>query len=80
MIKSMIGAVRTGALIAGVLTLSACADLNHTQQRMLSGAAIGTGVGVVGTVMTGGCVSCGAVIGGVAGAGVGYLHDTKHHK
>jgi hypothetical protein len=78
--NQIVKTARTAALIAGILTLSACADLNHTQQRMLSGAAIGTGVGVVGTVMTGGCVSCGAVIGGVAGAGVGYLHDTKHRK
>jgi len=58
-----------------VLTLGACSDMSRTQQRTLSGAAIGAGVGTVGTVMTGGCVSCGAAIGAGAGAGAGYLYD-----
>lgn len=58
-----------------LLTLGACSDMSRTQQRTLSGAAIGAGVGTVGTVMTGGCVSCGAAIGAGAGAGAGYLYD-----
>ncbi|MFN7113318.1 MAG: hypothetical protein ACK4PK_03060 [Alphaproteobacteria bacterium] len=49
--------------------------MSRTQQRTLSGAGIGAGVGVVGTAVTGGCISCGAVIGGAAGAGAGYLYD-----
>ncbi len=61
--------------VACVLTLGACSDMSRTQQRTLSGAAIGAGVGTVGTVMTGGCVSCGAAIGAGAGAGAGYLYD-----
>ena len=36
---------------------------------------MGAGVGVVGTVLTGGCVYCGALIGGAVGAGGGYLYD-----
>ena len=58
-----------------VLALGACSDMSRTQQRTLSGAAIGAGVGTVGTVMTGGCVSCGAAIGAGVGAGTGYVID-----
>ncbi|MGH9809913.1 MAG: hypothetical protein ACRD9W_22135 [Terriglobia bacterium] len=58
-----------------VLSLASCANMNHTQQRVLSGAGIGAGVGAVGTVMTGGCVSCGAAIGAAAGAAGGYIYD-----
>ncbi len=63
------------AAVACVLMLGACSDMSRTQQRTLSGAAIGAGVGTVGTVMTGGCVSCGAAIGAGAGAGAGYIYD-----
>ena len=58
-----------------LLTLGACSDMSRTQQRTLSGAAIGAGVGTVGTAMTGGCVSCGAAIGAGVGAGAGYVID-----
>jgi len=61
-------------LIAG-LALSACSGLNQTEQRVLSGGAIGAGVGAAGTALTGGCVACGAAIGGAVGAGVGYVID-----
>jgi len=48
--------------------------MNDTQQRtsrvVLAGAAIGRGRH---TVMTGGCVACGAAIGGAVGA-AGRLH------
>ncbi|MDP2206794.1 MAG: hypothetical protein Q8K65_10870 [Alphaproteobacteria bacterium] len=58
-----------------LLLLAGCSDMSRTQQRTLSGAGIGAGVGVVGTAVTGGCISCGALIGGAAGAGAGYLYD-----
>ena len=58
--------------------LAGCSDMSRTQQRVLSGAAIGTGVGAVGTVMTGGCVSCGAAVGAAAGAAGGYVYDQTH--
>lgn len=61
--------------VVAMLTTAACSNMNDTQQRTLSGAAIGTGVGVVGTAVTGGCVWCGAVVGGAVGAGAGYLYD-----
>ncbi|TAL39574.1 MAG: hypothetical protein EPN97_02395 [Alphaproteobacteria bacterium] len=57
------------------LTLASCSGMNTTQQRVLSGGAIGAGAGAVGTAMTGGCVSCGAAIGGAVGAGAGYIYD-----
>ena len=61
-------------LIAG-LGLGACSNMNNTEQRVLSGGAIGASVGAVGTVVTGGCVACGAAIGGAVGAGAGYIYD-----
>ncbi len=62
-------------LLALLITLGACSNMSHTQQRTLSGAAIGTGAGVVGAAATGGCVSCGAAIGAAAGAAGGYIYD-----
>lgn len=66
---------KTLAVCACILSLSACSGMNNTQQRTLSGAGIGAGVGVVGTAMTGGCISCGAAIGAAAGAAGGYIYD-----
>lgn len=69
-------AVLRGALIVLCVTaLSACSNLNNRQQKVLSGAAIGTGVGVVGAAATGGCVGCGAVIGAGVGAVAGAVVD-----
>lgn len=73
MIKMRIFA-RSAALLA-LCAMTACANMNSTQQRVVSGAAIGTAVGAAGTVMTGGCVACGAAIGGAVGAGTGYVLD-----
>lgn len=57
------------------LGLSGCAGMNSTQQRTLSGGAIGAAAGAAGTAITGGCVSCGAALGGAVGAGAGYITD-----
>ncbi|MDX1922065.1 MAG: hypothetical protein SFW65_02910 [Alphaproteobacteria bacterium] len=68
--------IRAMALLVTVLVgLTACSDMNTTQQRTLSGGAIGAGTGAAVTVMTGGCVACGAAIGGAVGAGAGYVYD-----
>jgi osmotically inducible lipoprotein OsmB len=72
--------VPAGILLAGLLALTACDNMNSTQQRMLSGGAAGAAVGAVGTVMTGGCVACGAVIGGAVGTGAGYVIDKMDKK
>jgi osmotically inducible lipoprotein OsmB len=68
-------AIATVSLLVAALGLSACSNLSTTEERVLSGGAIGAGVGAVGTVVTGGCVTCGAAIGGAVGAGAGYLYD-----
>jgi osmotically inducible lipoprotein OsmB len=70
----------TLAVLACILSLSACSNMNSTQQRTLSGAGIGAGVGAVGTVMTGGCISCGAAVGAAVGAGAGYVYDKTQNK
>lgn len=72
----------TNSVLLLALSMTACTNMNNTQQRTLSGGAIGAGVGAVGTVMTGGCVACGAAIGGAVGAGTGYVIDqtSKKHK
>jgi len=63
------------ALVAAI-GLGAC---SQTTARVGTGAAIGAGVGAVGTAVTGGCVACGAVIGGAVGAAGGYIYD-QHKK
>ena len=60
--------------LAGI-AIGGCSNLNTTEQRVLSGGAIGAGTGAVGTVITGGCVACGAAIGGAVGAAAGYVYD-----
>ncbi len=66
---------RFGLACIAVVALAGCSNLSQTQQRTLSGGAIGAGVGTATTLVTGGCVSCGAAIGGVAGAAGGYIYD-----
>lgn len=72
--------IHSALILSGLLLLTACSGMNDTQQRTVSGAAIGAGVGTVGTVMTGGCVTCGAAVGAAVGAGGGYIYDqTQKH-
>ncbi len=63
------------ALLAAAL-LAGCSNMSSTEQRMLSGGAIGTGTGAVIGAMTGGLsIAAGAAIGAVAGAAGGYIVD-----
>jgi len=71
MLKSSLKAIA----VLGLIALASCSGMNDTQQRTLSGGAAGTAIGAVGTVMTGGCVACGAAIGGAVGAAGGYVYD-----
>lgn len=72
--------IATVGLMVAALGLSACSGLNTKEQRMLSGGAIGAGTGVAATVITGGCIACGAVVGGAVGTAAGYLyHEGKSH-
>ncbi|MDR3424161.1 MAG: hypothetical protein P4M13_03655 [Alphaproteobacteria bacterium] len=66
-------------LVVGLLAMTGCADMTHQEQSMLSGGAAGAAIGAVGTVMTGGCVACGAAIGGAVGTGAGYVVDQINH-
>lgn len=62
-------------LVGGMLALAGCSNMNSTEQSTLSGGAAGAAIGAAGTVLTGGCVACGAAIGGAVGAGAGYVID-----
>lgn len=71
-------AAKTPAIFLCLIILAAlagCADMSRQEQRVVSGAAAGTAIGAAGTVLTGGCVACGAAIGGAVGAGTGYIVD-----
>ncbi len=60
-------------LAAALLTLTACSGMSNSQQRMLSGGAIGAAGGVALTALTGGSLVAGGLIGGAGGAAVGAL-------
>lgn len=58
--------------LAGLaLSLAACSGMNNTQQRTLSGGAIGAAGGAAITAITGGPVLLGTAIGAAAGAVTG---------
>jgi hypothetical protein len=61
-------------VVAAPLALAACSDLSSTQQRTLSGGAIGTAGGAVLGALGGNAI-LGAVAGAGAGALGGYLYD-----
>lgn len=59
-----------------LLLLAGCTGMNSTEQRMLSGGAIGAGTGAVIGAATGGLsIAAGAAIGAAAGAAGGYIVD-----
>jgi uncharacterized membrane protein len=66
--------IRTLASLVAAALLIGCADMTSTQQRTMSGAAIGTAGGaLIGAI--GGNTAMGAVIGAAAGATGGYIWD-----
>jgi hypothetical protein len=64
--------------LMGALSLGACAGMNTTEQRTLSGAGIGAASGAVITAATGGCIICGTAVGAGVGALGGFLYDRAH--
>lgn len=66
-IKRVIG------MIMLVLMLGGCAHMSPTEQRTLSGGAIGAGAGAAIGAIAGGSPGIGAAVGGAAGAIGGYL-------
>ena len=73
-IKTAKSACATLAAI-GLIPLGGCSGLSQTEQRMLSGGAIGAAGGAAIGAITGGSALTGAVIGGAAGTAGGYLYD-----
>lgn len=76
----VLSAPHLAAAFLAITLLAGCADLDRTQQRVLSGGAIGAGTGVAAAVLTGGCIGCGAAIGGAVGAGTGYVFDVMERR
>ncbi|MBX9592841.1 MAG: hypothetical protein K2X46_00650 [Roseomonas sp.] len=65
---------KLGILLAAGLGLSACGDLNPTQQRTATGALGGGAIGgILGSFS--GNAGLGALLGAGVGAGGGYLYD-----
>lgn len=61
-------------LVVGCLSLTACSNMDATQQRVLSGGALGAAGGaVLGAI--GGNAALGAAAGAGAGLVGGYLYD-----
>jgi osmotically inducible lipoprotein OsmB len=69
--------IRAGLAALCLMTLGACstAESGHTENNIIIGTAVGATTGTVATVVTGGCIPCGAAIGGASGAGAGYVYD-----
>lgn len=62
---------RIGAVALLCLSLGACDHLNRTQQRALTGGAIGTVGGIAAAAIVGAPLAAGAAIGGLGGAAIG---------
>jgi osmotically inducible lipoprotein OsmB len=61
-------------VMVAALMLGGCAGMSTTQQRTLSGGAIGASSGAL-IGWAAGCPACGAAIGGGAGLVGGYAYD-----
>lgn len=68
------------AVLVAVFILAGCAGMSTTQQRTLSGAAIGAGSGAAIGAITGGSPGVGAAVGAGAGALGGYLYDQSQRR
>jgi osmotically inducible lipoprotein OsmB len=60
--------------VVAMMVLGGCSGMSNTEQRVLSGGAIGAGSGAL-IGWAAGCPACGAAIGGAAGAAGGYVYD-----
>lgn len=65
------------APLVAVFAISGCGNMTQTQQRELSGGAIGAAAGAGITALAGGAAIWGAVGGAALGTLGGYLYD-KH--
>lgn len=62
-------------VLVAALWVGACSGMSYTQQRVVSGTAIGAGGGAL-IGWAAGCPACGAAIGAGAGALGGYIYDS----
>ena len=73
--------IATGFAALALLATAGCSNMNSTEQRVLSGGAIGAGAGAVaGALIPGLSVGGGALIGAGVGAAGGYIYDQTHSK
>jgi osmotically inducible lipoprotein OsmB len=63
-----------GAILVMTLALGGCAGMTPTEQRTLSGGAMGAGAGAVFGAIAGNA-ALGAAIGGAVGTAGGFLYD-----
>jgi hypothetical protein len=75
--QDMMNPKLTSCALAAALVLSGCANMTRTQQRMLSGAAIGATGGAAIVAVAGGSVLTGAAVGAAAGTVGGLLVDQQ---
>jgi osmotically inducible lipoprotein OsmB len=61
-------------LLVAAMLIGGCSGMSNTQQRTLSGGAIGASSGAL-IGWAAGCPACGAAIGGGAGLAGGYIYD-----
>lgn len=61
--------------VCAALTLGGCSNMSNTQQRELSGGAIGAAAGAGITAIAGGNPIWGAIGGAAAGVLGGYIYD-----
>jgi len=61
-------------IMVAALGLGGCSGMSNTEQRVLSGGAIGAGGGTL-IGWAAGCPACGAAIGAGAGAVGGFAYD-----
>ena len=61
-------------VMVAAMLLGGCSGMSNTEQRTLSGGAIGAGSGAL-IGWAAGCPACGAAIGGGAGPLGGYVYD-----
>jgi len=70
----------TAAMALLTATIAGCSHMTTTQQRALSGGAIGAGGGAALSAITGGSILMGTAIGAGAGAVGGLIYDDYKKK
>ena len=66
-------------LVISVVIMGGCANMTPTQQRALSGGAIGAAGGAAVGAIVGGSPALGAAVGGAVGVAAGALWEDIHH-